>query len=194
MEFKYTQDFEQGDAYSYLDIKRETDLFVAFSVGKWIQEVCNELYKKIAERTQQPAYYNKINFCSDGNEQNENALLEFFNKDCVNYGQVVKDKEKQIIFGSHKRKVIGNLSFDEISIAHVDGLCSALRERIKCSVRRAKTFAKKRKTIKDLLAIYQAYHNLIDARRGLTPCMREGIVFRKWSWSNLLHKRLTTLN
>jgi len=61
-------------------------------------------------------------------------MLKFFNKDCINYGQVIKDKEKQIIFGSHKRKVMGNLSFDEISIVHVDGLCSALRERIKCSV------------------------------------------------------------
>jgi len=121
-------------------------------------------------------------------------LLEVFNKDCINYGQVIKDKEKQIVFGSHKRKVVGNLSFDEISITHVDGLCSALRERTKCSVRQAKTFAKKRQTIKDLLAIYQAYHNLVDAKYGLTPCMKEGIVSTKWSWSNLLHKRLTTLN
>ena len=169
-------------------------MFVAFSVGKWIQQTCDELYKNIAERTQQPTYYNKINFCSDGNEQNENALLGSFNSDCINYGQVIKDKEKQIVFGSHKRKVIGNLPFDEISIAHVDGLCSALRERTKCSVRRGKTFAKKRQTIRDLLAIYQAYHNLIDARQGKTPCMREGIVSKIWSWNHLLHKRLTTLN
>ena len=169
-------------------------MFEAFSVGKWIQQVCDELYKKIAEMTQQPTYYNKISFCSDGNEQNENALVEFFNKDCINYGQVIKDKEKQIVFGSHKRKVIGNLSFDEISIAHVDGLCSALRERMKFSVRKAKTFAKKRRTITNLLSIYQSYHNLVDVRNGLTPCMREGIVFKKWYWSNLLHKRLTTSN
>ena len=169
-------------------------MFEAFSVGKWMQPVCNELYKKISVITQQPTYYNKLNFCSDGNEQNENALVEFFNKDCINYGQVIKDKENQIVFGSHKRKVIGNLSFDEISIAHVDGLCSALRERIKCSVRKSKTFAKKRKTLQDLLAIYQAYHNLIDARYKKTPCMKEGLVSKIWSWSNLLHKRLTTLN
>ena len=165
-------------------------MFEAFAVGKWIQSVCNELYKKIAEITQQPTYYNKINFCSDGNEQNENALVEFFNKDCINYGQVIKDKEKQIVFGSHKRKVIGNLSFDEISISHVDGLCSALRERTKCSVRKAKTFAKKRQTIKDLLAIYQAYHNLIDARYGKTPCMREGLTDFIWDWGRLLNIKI----
>ena len=169
-------------------------MFVAFSVGKWIQETCNELYQKIAQRTQQPTYYNKINFCTDGNEQNENALLEFFNKDCINYGQVIKDKEKQIVYGSHKRKVIGNLSFSDISIAHIDGLCSALRERIKCSVREAKTFPKKRKTIKDLLAIYQAYHNLIDARYQLTPCMKEGSTSFVWSWGRLLNAKISVDN
>ena len=103
----------------------------------------------------------------------------------------LKIKEKQIVFGSHKRKVIGNLPFDGISIAHVDGLCSALRERMKFSVRKAKTFAKKRKTIKDLLSIYQAYHNLIDARHGLTPCMKEGIVSFKWSWGKLLNAKIS---
>lgn len=166
-------------------------MFVAFSVGKWIQLTCNKLYEKIAERSQQPTYYNKINFCTDGNEQNENAILELFNKDCINYGQVIKDKEKQIIYGSHKRKVIGNLSFDKISIAHVDGLCSALRERMKCSVRQAKTFVKKRQTIKDLLAIYQAYHNLIDVRHGKTPCMKEGITSFVWDWGKLLNAKIS---
>ena len=151
------------------------------------------MYELIAKRTQQPTYYNKIGFCTDGNEQNENAIVKFFNKDCVNFGQVIKDKEQQIIFGSHKRKVIGNMHFGSISIAHVDGLCSALRERIKCSVRKAKTFAKKRKTIKELLDIFQAYHNLIDARYGKTPCMKEGLTIKRWSWSGLLHKRLSYL-
>ena len=103
---------------------------------------------------------------------------------------MIKDKEKQIVIGSHKRKVIGNLSFDKISIAHVDGLCSALRERTKCSVRKSKTFAKKRQTIKDLLAIYQAYHNLIDARYGKTPCMKEGLTDFIWSWGKLLNVKI----
>ena len=167
---------------------------MAFSVGKWVQEVCDELYEQISKRTQQPTYKNRIGFCTDGNEQNENAILKFFNKDCVGYGQIIKDKEKQMVIGSHKRKVLGNMAYNEISIAHVDGLCSALRERIKCSVRDAKTFAKKRRTIRDLLSIFQAYHNLIDARYGETPCMKEGITHEIWSWSTLLHVRLSYLN
>ena len=94
---------------------------MAFSVGKWVQEVCDELYEQISKRTQQPTYKNRIGFCTDGNEQNENAILKFFNKDCVGYGQIIKDKEKQMVIGSHKRKVLGNMAYNEISIAHVDG-------------------------------------------------------------------------
>ncbi|HIJ02670.1 TPA: hypothetical protein HA363_08515, partial [Candidatus Woesearchaeota archaeon] len=70
---------------------------------------------------------------------------------------------------------------------------SALRERMKFSVREAKTFAKKRRTVKELLDIYQAYNNLIDARQRRTPCMKEGIVTKIWSWSDLLHKRISIL-
>ena len=165
-------------------------MFAAFSVGKWVQDSCDELYERIAERTQQPTYYNRISFCTDGNDQNENAILKVFNKDCVNYGQVIKDKVQQKVIGSHVRKVLGAFRYEDIYINNVDGFCSALRERIKCSVRKAKTFAKKRRTIADLLAIYQAYHNLVNAWEGETPCMLEGLTYKVWSWSELFHLRL----
>ena len=165
-------------------------MFTAFTVGKWVQDTCDELYAIIAKRTQQPSYYAKIGFCTDGNDQNENSILKFFNRDSVNYGQVIKDKVQQKVIGSHVRKVLGAFQYEDIAINNVDGLCSALRERIKCSVRKAKTFAKKRRTISDLLAIYQAYHNLIDASKGKTPCMLEGFVSKVWSWSDLFHIRL----
>jgi hypothetical protein len=166
-------------------------LFVAFSVGKWIQETCDELYELIANRTQQPTYYSKINFCTDANKQNESAIIKFFHKDSVNYGQVIKDKEHQIIYGTHKRKVLGNMSYNAISIAHVDGLCKALRERGKCFVREASTYPKKRKSIWNLLAIYQAYHNLIEAKQEETPCMKEGITYFVWSWGKLLNVKIS---
>lgn len=165
-------------------------MFAAFAVGKWVQDTCDELYVQIARRTQQPTYYGKIGFCTDGNDQNLNSMLKVFNKDCVNYGQVIKDKIAQKVIGSHVRKVLGNLAYSEIYINNVDGFCSALRERIKCSVRRAKTFAKKRSTIGELLAIYQAYHNLIKVDAEKTPCMLEGIASKVWSWGDLFHQRL----
>jgi len=191
VELKYTQDFEQGDAYSFLAYKRETDFFEAFSVGKWIQETCDELYSLIAERTQQPTYYNKINFCTDGNEQNENAIPKFFNKDCVNYGQVIKDKEKQIVIGIHKRKIFGNIPFDEIAINNVDGFCSKLRARAGCFVRKTRNFAKRRNQIKNILHIIQTNHNFVEAVKGDTPAMREGLTKSILSWNDVFNKRLS---
>lgn len=165
-------------------------MFAAFSVGKWVQDSCDELYEQIANRSRCPSVKNKIGFCTDGNYQNENAILKFFNKDCVNYGQVIKDKIDQKVIGSHVRKVLGSFDYNEIRINIVDGFCSALRERLKFSVRRAKTFAKKRKTISELLAIYQAYHNLIKDDNGKTPCVAEGLTSHIWNWGALLNTKI----
>jgi len=112
----------------------------------------------------------------------------------VNYGQVIKDKVKQRVIGSHVRKVFGNLAYSAIYIKNIDGFCSALRERTKCSVRRAKTFAKKRSTISELLAIYQAYHNLIKVAGEKTPCMLEGITSHAWYWGKLLNVKVPVEN
>ena len=112
----------------------------------------------------------------------------------MNYGQVIKDKQQQIIYGTHKRKVFGNMPYGAISIAHVDGLCKALRERGKCFVREASTYPKKRKSIWNMLAIYQAYHNLIETKQGETPCMKEGITRFVWLWGSLLNVKIGVAN
>ncbi len=143
----------------------------------------------ITKRSQQPTSKNKIGFCTDANKQNENAIKKFFNKDCVNYGQVIKDKEKQIIYGVHKRKILGNLNFNEIRINNIDGFCSKIRARIGCFVRETRNFPKKRKQIANLLHITQTNHNLIDARNGETPAMKEGLTDKIWSWNDVFNAR-----
>ena len=53
------------------------------------------------------------------------------------------------------------------------------------------TFPKKRRTIWEFLAIYQAYHNLIKAEKGRTPCMEEGLTDYVWSWGKLLNAKIS---
>lgn len=167
-------------------------MFVAFSVGKWIQEVCDELYEQIAKRTQQPTYKHKIRFCSDGNDQNKNGLLKFFNKDCVIYGQIIKVKnENGKIIARIKRKIIGNMPYAEIRINNVDGFCSKLRARVGCFVRKTRNFAKRRKQISDLLHITQTNHNFVEAENGETPAMKEGLTSKVWSWKDIFNMRLS---
>ncbi len=185
-------DFEQGNAYAYLDIKREINFFVAFSVGKWIQENCDELYELIEKRTQQPTLKNKISFCTDGNDQNENAILKYFHKDSVNYGQKIKDKIQQKIIGMHKRKVFGNMPFSEIKINMIDGFCSKLRARVGCFVRKTRNFGKRRKLIKNVLHITQTNHNFIEAKKQKTPAMREGLTKRIFTWNDIFNRRMSS--
>lgn len=191
---KFFSDFEQGNAYAYLDIKRETNFFVAFSVGKWIQENCDELYGLIEKRTQQPTVKNKISFCTDANKQNENAIVKKFHKDSVNYGQVIKDKIQQKIIGMHRRKVFGNMSFSEIKINMIDGFCSKLRARVGCFVRKTRSFAKRRRLITNVLHITQTNHNFIEAKKRKTPAMREGLTNKIWKWNDVFNKMLSINN
>jgi len=191
----YFENYESGDTYSYLDIKRNSGLFVAFSVGKWVQNVCNEMYQLVASRTQQPTSKNKIVFCSDGNDQNNNALAKFFNKDCVAYGQVIKAKDDNgKIIGRFTRKKIGNLSHDQIAINNIDGFCSYLRARIGCFVRKTRNFAKKRKQIISLLHVTQTNHNFVETKQGVTPAMLEGLQRKPLTWNDIFNRKLSINN
>lgn len=146
----------------------------------------------IAKRTQQPTYYDKIGFCTDGNEQNENAILKTFNKDCVNYGQIVKVKDENgKIVGRYARKVLGNIPFNKISMSYIDGFCSKLRARVGCFVRKTRNFAKKRKQIVCLLHIMQTNHNFVESENGETPAIRESLTDKVWTWNDIFNVRLT---
>jgi hypothetical protein len=149
------------------------------------------LYNSISQRTQQPTLKQKISFCTDGNDQNKNAIEKYFNKDSVNFGQVIKDKIQMKIIGSHKRKILGNISYSDIKINKIDGFCSKLRARAGCLVRKTRNFAKKRKLIVNVLNITQTNHNFIEANKGKTPAIKEGLTKKIWTWNDIFNVRLS---
>ena len=91
------------------------------------------------------------------------------------------------------RKVLGNPSRRDIAINHIDGLCSKLRERVSCFVRKARTFAKRSSDLDNRLEIFGVSHNFIEKKRRLTPAMKEGIATKPLNWSTILHARLSIL-
>lgn len=109
----------------------------------------------------------------------------------MDYGQVVKVRENQKVVAIFKRKVLGNISFDEIAINNIDGFCSYLRARVGFFVRKTRNFAKKRKLVRNLLHIIQANHNLIEANNGTTPMIKEGLADKVWSWNDIFNVRLS---
>lgn len=119
-------------------------------------------------------------------------MLECWNKDCIKYGQAIRDKDTEgKLMGKRMRWIFGCGPYDEIGIAHIDGHCAKLRERVSRFVRETKAYSKKRRVLRELLDIHQANHNLIEVKsKGKTPAMIEGLVKEKWSWNKLLHTRL----
>ena len=95
------------------------------------------------------------------------------------------------MIGIHKRKIFGNIPFDEIAINNVDGFCSKLRARAGCFVRKTRNFAKKRKQIKNILHITQTNHNFIESVGRKTPAMKEGLTKKIWSWNDVFNERLS---
>ncbi len=57
---------EEGDAWIYACIKRNSYLFIAYSIGKWRKETCREMIDKAFMRIELPFPNNKIQVFSDG--------------------------------------------------------------------------------------------------------------------------------
>lgn len=162
---------------------------LAHVVGKWCNETCEEFYEKIKQRVRAPTRKHKLKIVSDGNDQNEQSILKHFDKKCVEYGQVVKKRENQIVISVGTRKVIGRMKKSKITMRKIDSYCGTLRERIPIFVRETKAFSKKRKNVENRLDIFQVYRNFIWKRKGKTPAMKERITDKPWDWNKILKRR-----
>lgn len=156
-------------------------------VGKWNDESCLEFWKGVEKCFQPSTNKYRFNVCTDGNKQNITALQTVFAKNSLNYGKVKKIRIGAVVIAQIVKKVLGNMSLDEIGIRHIDGYCARIRERISRYCRRSKTFSKKRMPFHLHLCIFQTYNNFIEIYKDKkTPCMIEGITSKKWNWSDIL--------
>ena len=185
---------EVGDAYTYIGYKRYSQFFIGFTVGKWIEETCNEFYKMLASRLRLLTMKRKLTIFSDGNKQNITGLSNNFPQGTLHYAMRKKIKKGDKIVGIVNEIIFGNPPRELISIHNIDGFCSKLRERISCFTRKARSFAKKRLCIEQRLEIFSVQHNFMEKKRGKTPAMNEKLTSKILGWSAVLHTRLTTLN
>jgi len=190
---RYCKTREVGDAYSYLAFKRESHFFICHVVGKWNDFTCDDFYKKLSQRLRFPTRKRRITVFSDGNKQNVTGIKKHFPQGTINYGLRKKIRNGQKVVGIISKVILGKIPKDEIKINIVDSLCSKFRERISCFTRKARSFAKKKKCIDQRLEIFSIQHNFIEAKKGMTPAMKEGLVNKKWTWYDFFNVRLSTL-
>lgn len=189
----YLHGAEVGDSYTYISYKRHTNFFINFHVGKWIEENCTEFYRKLRSRLRHPTMKRKITIYSDGNKQNIKWIGDTFPQGTIHYAMRKKIKRGQEIIGMVSEIIFGNPKREEITINHIDGFCSKLRERISCFTRKGRGFAKKRSCIEQRLEIFSVQHNFMETKKRKTPAMREGLTVKKWTWESFFNLRLSQL-
>ena len=137
-----------------------------------------------------PTKRHKLKIISDGNEQNIEAIKNNFDENCVEYSQVIKVRENQMVIALETKNIFGKMPEEKISMHKIDSYCGTLRERVPIYVRETKAFSKKRQNIENRLDIYQVYRNFIWKKKGKTPAMIEGIINKPMTWDALIMKRL----
>jgi hypothetical protein len=162
--------------------------------GKRTQETTDEFIAKLKSRLQTPTHYHKIDIFSDGNHFYNTALLNHFRKDVLNYGQLIKIKEADILVDKIKRKVYGNPHYNQIETTAIESYNAVLRNSISRLIRRSKCYSKKRYMLDLCLEFNQTYNNFIKLYGKQTPAMKEGISDKQWDWNDIFYARLTFIN
>ncbi len=184
--------FEEGDAWIYTGIKRNSYFFVAFSVGKWTQETCNRMMVKLFDRTEIPSPANKIELFTDGNDDYTHVLPDYYAENCINYGQLIKIKKKGRVVEKKKRIIYGNPDRENIETTNIENFNGILRERVSRLVRKTKCFSKYKWRLSCAIELFQFYWNFMNKlKRKTSPAMMEDLTNHIWNWHEFFYTQLT---
>jgi IS1 family transposase len=198
----------QGDCWIYIAKKVDTKLHLAHSTGKRVQATADKLMNTVRKRGTLPTKHKKATFASDGNDQYTKAILKNFDVDTVNYGQLVKERERGRVVGKTRTIIFGEVDDECIDTVYVERYNLTLRHGISRLVRKSLGFSKCKEMLDNHLDVYQCYNNLIRVNSALTiktkkgekniertPCMAEGITNHIWTWKELLmFKTVSTID
>ena len=161
---------------------------MAFSVGKWTQETCERMIEKLPERTKHPSPHTKIEIFTDGNDDYTYVLPDYYANSCINYGQLVKIREKGKVIGKEKRTIYGNPDPCDIETTDVENFNGILRERNGRLVRKSKCFSKRRWRLECSIQLLQFYWDFINEfKRRTSPAMLEELTDHLWSWHEFFY-------
>jgi hypothetical protein len=153
------------------------------------------MFNKFEEYVQQPDYKHKLEINSDGNDEYISVLPEYYHKDCLCYGQKIKNKDGVKLYPAIKRKIFGNPNPESIDTNANECFNSILREHMSRLVRRTKCHSKQAIALNNSLFLFQFYWNFMHEReKKLTPAIMEKQATKVWTWGNFLHAKLRYLN
>lgn len=153
------------------------------------------MVEQLHRRAEPPSPDNKIEVFTDGNDDYTYVLPEFFGLDSIDYGQLIKIKEKGRLIGKEKRRIYGNPDTGDIETTDIENFNGILRERCGRLVRETKCFSKYKRRLYCALHVFQFYWDFINEfKRKTSPGMLEGLTDHLWSWHEFFYTQLTITN
>lgn len=164
-------------------------------MGKRTQNTCRLLFNRFEDCIVKPSEKNKLLIYSDGNFDYTAVLPEYFETNTLDYGQIIKIKEKGIVVRKEKRIIFGEPKKEDIETVNVECLNTILRNRLSRLVRKTQCHAKSKYKLRDAVELFKFHWNFMKSIRGkLSPGMKEEITHKIWTWGNFLHSKLTFVN
>lgn len=152
------------------------------------------MFAKIASRIRPPTFTDRLNIFSDGNDDYTFIMPEFFHKDSINYGQLIKIREKGKLVGKIRKIIFGLPKREDIETTDIENFNGIIRERVGRFVRRTKCYGKKVDCVSNALSVFQFYWNFMKPiKEKLTPAILENQATKIWTWGNFLHAKLKYL-
>jgi hypothetical protein len=150
------------------------------------------MLEQFEKRIDLPTFSYRLEIFSDGNDDYTIVLPEYFRKDTINYGQLMKIKKSGRVVDKVRRIIYGNPHREAIETTDVENFNGILRERIGRIVRKTKCYAKDIDCLTNAIGLFQFYWNFMHTMQGrtMTPAIEENIATKIWTWGNLLHYRI----
>lgn len=152
-----TEESEAGDFWGYTAIKRESYFFSAFTLGKRTIDTCRKFMNEFSNVIKTPTKNNKLLIYTDGNFDYKTSIKEQFNTQTVDYGILVKIKEKGKIVEKKKEIVFGSPKLKDIETTNVENFNAILRGRLSRLVRKTNTYGKDKNKVKNAVELFQFY-------------------------------------
>ena len=151
---------------------------------------------KFAQRIKPPTPENPLTIFSDGNDDYTTVLAELFPANCMNYGQLIKIRERGRVVDKIRRVVYGNSALEDIETTYIENHNGILRGQLSRLVRKTKCIGKRKYRLENALHLFQFYWNFMHpiTRKKLTPAIMEGKASKIWTWGGFLHAKLRYLD
>lgn len=123
------------------------------------------------------------------------TLPHYFPENSMNYGQLIKIKEKGRVVEKQKRIIFGTPKIEDIETTNVECHNGIFRGRLSRLIRKTKCHSKSLEQLDNHIGFFQFFWNYVNPlHEKLSPAMEEGITHKLWTWGNFLHWKLTSLN